>query len=133
MRIISLLTNFYLITESKACLMGVDFMPNDQWLVTSSLAGEFSVFSVKRQERIFHHDSIPELEATRAANALPPEAKYDIPVPASHVYEPVNGGEVSNIMYCVRSVKGVEDEENVFLVGAEDANVTKYKINYNYV
>ena len=112
--------------------MGVDFMPNDQWLITSSLAGEFSVFSVKRQERIFYHDSLPELEATRAANALPEEAKYDMPVAPSEAAKQEDA-EVSNIMYCVRTVKGVEEEENVFLVGAEDANVTKYKINYNYV
>ena len=110
--------------------MGVDFMPNDQWLVTSSIAGEFSVFSVKRQERIFYHDSIPELEKVKADNALPAEANYDIVKAPADEY---HSDQVSNIMYCVRTVKGVEDEENVFLVGAEDANVTKYKINYNYV
>jgi WD40 repeat protein len=35
--------------DSPSTLLGVDFLPNDQKIVTTSLRGEISVFSVKRQ------------------------------------------------------------------------------------
>ena len=36
-------------------------------------------------------------------------------------------------MYSVRTVKGVESEEGVILVGAEDQNITKYRFGYGDV
>ena len=43
--------------------------------------------------------------------------------------------EASNIMYCVRTVKGFDDEDGsgTILVGAEDNMVTKYKFGYGDV
>ena len=45
--------------ESDACLMSCDFMPNDQTIIATSMEGQISLFSVKRQQRIFFHESIP--------------------------------------------------------------------------
>lgn len=34
--------------ESGNVLMGCDFMPNDQQIITTSMTGEISIYSVKR-------------------------------------------------------------------------------------
>lgn len=44
-----ILTKLYVFEiESENVLMNCDFLPNDQQIVTTSIAGEISVFSVKR-------------------------------------------------------------------------------------
>ena len=57
--------------------MNCDFLPNDQQIVTTSIAGEISVFSVKRQERVFYHDTMPGLIAADKAARAPPVSKFD--------------------------------------------------------
>lgn len=41
--------------------------------------------------------------------------------------------EISNIMFGLRTIKGVESEDGTILVGAEDQCVTKYKFGYQGV
>lgn len=43
--------------------------------------------------------------------------------------------ELSNIMYCVRTVKGFDDDDGsaTILVGAEDNMINKYKFGYGDV
>lgn len=47
--------------ESKNILMSCDFMPNNQWLLVTSMEGEISMFSVKKQTRIFYYDTLPDI------------------------------------------------------------------------
>jgi hypothetical protein len=36
-------------------------------------------------------------------------------------------------MYCVKAVRGVANEEGVFLVGAQDKNITKIQVDFSDV
>jgi len=42
-----------------------------------------------------------------------------------------NERELTNILYSVMSVKGIPEEENTFLVGGEDQNISKIRIDYD--
>jgi len=60
--------------QSNTCLMSCDFLQNDQQILVTSMEGEISIFSVKRQERIFYHETLPgiiEAEVALRKNAKP--------------------------------------------------------------
>jgi hypothetical protein len=46
-------------SDSPNVLMNVDFMPNDQQILCTSMEGEISMYSVKQQSRILFHETIP--------------------------------------------------------------------------
>jgi WD40 repeat protein len=109
--------------ESKSILMSCDFMPNDQQILTTSINGEISVFSVKRQQRVLLHETLPEL--IRKRDELRAQVIDD------YSDDKENKKEISNILYSVTSVKGLPDEEGTFLVGGEDQNILKIQISYD--
>ena len=41
--------------------MCCDFMPHDQQIITTSINGEVSVFSIEDKSRMFMHETLPEL------------------------------------------------------------------------
>jgi len=54
--------------ESNNVLMCCDMMPNDEHIITTSLDGEVSVFSVDGQKRIFLYETIPLIIAADKEN-----------------------------------------------------------------
>lgn len=51
--------------------MSCDIMPNDEHIITTSIEGEISVFSVSTQKRIFFYETLPLIIAADKENRLP--------------------------------------------------------------
>jgi len=104
--------------------MSCDFMPNNQWLLVTSMEGEISIFSIKRQQRIFFHETIPGIiNAEKERREL---VNKDDDIDLNKLAK-----ETSNIMYGCHTVKGCEELEGVYLVGDEQGNVNKYRMDLN--
>lgn len=116
------------IEDSPSCLMGVDFMPNDQQIITTSMTGEISIYSVKRQERVYFHETLQD----KIENLVRDKrvSQGDDFTPAD---EKMIRTETKNIMYNVHTVKGDRDEEGVFLVGMLDGEVNKIKADFDKI
>ena len=118
--------------DSPSCLMGVDFMPNDQQIITTSMDGEISIYSVKRQERVFFHETLQEkienlVQAKKFGSAADEFTEKD---------ERILRAETKNIMYNVHTYKEVDknrDEEGVFMIGMLDGEVNKIKADFDKI
>ena len=52
-------------------------MPHDQQIITTSISGEVSVFSVTDQKRVFMHETLPDLiQQNRDLKAMVPEGTF---------------------------------------------------------
>ena len=93
---------------------------------------------------------MPGLIAADKAARAPPVSKFDMkhpetddnvdlddaekkPVEMIDTKPKEDKKEISNIMFGLRTVKGVGSEEGTILVGAEDQCITKYKFGYGDV
>lgn len=109
--------------ESPNVLMSCDFMPNNQWILVTSMEGEISIFSIKKNKRIFFHETIPGICAEE-------KERRELVNKDDHVDLNKLLKETHNIMYSCHTVKGVEEHEGIYLVGDEQGNVNKYKMDY---
>lgn len=66
-------------------------------------------------------------------NQLPPEAMDESRTRGAQVKPTKKESEYSNIIYMCKTVRSVPDEENTFLIGAEDARISKIRMDYNGV
>jgi len=101
-------------------------MQNDQQIVTTSIEGEVSIVSVKKQARVFHHNTLDKIRAIEKENQVPAEALYES-MPKGKKVAPV---QTNNIIFCCKTVREVPGEDNHFLIGAEDKKVHKIKTDF---
>jgi len=104
--------------------MSVDFMPNDQQILTTSMDGEISMFSVKRQERVFHYETRPGM--INAEKELRERTRPDDDIDLEQIKK-----ETSNIMYACHTVKRNSEYDGVYLIGDEQGDIGMYKMDYN--
>jgi len=103
--------------DSPSTLMGVDFLPNDQKIVTTSIKGEISVFSVKRQQRIFFHETLPgRIESVIADKKLIEGDTF-----SDQMEKEIRLGTNATI-YNVHALTKAPEDEDCFMVGMIDGN-----------
>jgi WD40 repeat protein len=118
----------YTNSDFDKVLMAVDFMPEGDQIIVSSIEGEIGIINVETpgsEHRQYYHDTMPAIRAEAQNNkALFDEQRE--PMSSIKHEEPVI---LSNIIYCVKTIPF---DYGVFLYGAADANVTKCKIGNFY-
>lgn len=96
------------------------------------MEGEISIYSVKRQERVFFHETLQEkienlVQAKKFGSAADEFTEKD---------ERILRAETKNIMYNVHTYKEVDknrDEEGVFMIGMLDGEVNKIKADFDKI
>ena len=112
--------------DSPSTLMGVDFLPNDQKIVTTSLRGEISVFSVKRQQRIFFHETLPgKVEQLVADKKLAEGDNF-----SEQAEKEIRLG-TNNTIYNVHALSKSPADEDCFFVGQLDGAFSKIKSDFD--
>jgi WD40 repeat protein len=115
------------IKDFKNVLMSVDFMPNGQQILVTSMEGEIMQVSVKRECINFTHDTLPAILEEKKDNFLMSRSEGDQNADAE-----LEGilKNTSNILYSCLAVKGDPEYEGHYLVGDEMGNVGKFKSDY---
>ena len=80
-------------------VLSCEFMPDNNYIVSTTLEGDINIHSLKDDFGILRHESIAK-----------PHLK-------------------SNIAYCCRPVRELVSEADRFLVGSEDKVITKYEFD----
>ena len=109
--------------ENKNCLLNCDFMPSDQQIVTTSIEGEISMFSVKQQKRVFHHETLPALIQTIHDAKVKSTADEDVDL--NKIIK-----ETSNIIFGCYTAKA-ENRHGYVLIGDQQGDISKIKVDYN--
>eukprot|EP00350_Pseudokeronopsis_sp_OXSARD2_P007415 CAMPEP_0170556220 /NCGR_PEP_ID=MMETSP0211-20121228/15780_1 /TAXON_ID=311385 /ORGANISM="Pseudokeronopsis sp., Strain OXSARD2" /LENGTH=104 /DNA_ID=CAMNT_0010866411 /DNA_START=437 /DNA_END=751 /DNA_ORIENTATION=+ len=82
---------------SDSMLLSCDFLPDANYIISTSLEGDVNVHSVKDELGILRHETLQQ-----------PHVK-------------------SNIAFCCRAIKEAPSEAGKFLVGSESKNITKFE------
>ena len=92
------------------------------------MEGEISIFSVKKQKRVFFHETLPGMiqeefeRRTKVKSAKNGDDEIDI----AQITR-----ETSNVLYSCHTVKGIDELEGFYLVGDEQGNINKYYMDLN--
>lgn len=90
--------------ENDSVVLSVDFFQDDSFLVSTNLEGDVDVISRKDNFNVIKHETIESNSATSNLR--------------------------TNTAFCCTTVKNSESEAGVFLVGAENKHITKYRFDF---
>lgn len=109
--------------------MSADFFGDDCFIVATSIEGEIFIYATERQKKVFTHETLPGIIAEWESNKKPIEEGFVDPTKKVAADERVP----TNIIYVAKGLKDIPGEENCFLLGAQDTQVSKYKKSFNGV
>ena len=110
--------------DATSCLLSCDFVCGDCFIVSTSITGDIDIHSINREKLAFHHETLPSIIAEHKENMKPVDGfTLDEAMEAKAARMPTNA------IYTVTGVTNVPGDENVFLIGSEDADIQKVEID----